>query len=73
MLACVPDLISILERETGSAISTEHLRYGQRVVLLGIPAPVVLCSDAALAIVGPAAFGFAEAFAPLPGTYGRAR
>jgi DUF917 family protein len=69
-LACVPDLISILERETGSAVSTEHLRYGQRVVLVGIPAPEVLRSAAALAIVGPTAFGFEAEPVPLPGRYG---
>jgi uncharacterized protein len=73
VLACVPDLISILERETGSAISTEHLRYGQRVSLLGIPAPAVLRTEAALAIVGPAAFGFTEDPAPIPGVYGGSR
>jgi DUF917 family protein len=72
VLACVPDLISILERETGSAISTEHLRYGQRVALLGVPAPAVLRTEAALTIVGPTAFGFTEDPAPLPGVYGAA-
>ena len=71
-LAGVPDLISILERETGHAISTEHLRYGQRVVLFGIPAPAVLRSHAALAIVGPKAFGFELEPLPLPGGYGGA-
>ena len=30
MIALVPDLISVLESETGRAIGTEELKYGER-------------------------------------------
>jgi DUF917 family protein len=44
------------------------LRYGLRVAVLGLPAPKELKSAAALAVVGPPAFGYEEiAFQPLPG------
>ncbi len=33
----VPDLIVILDVDTGHAITTEVLRYGQRVAVLGLP------------------------------------
>ena len=36
-LVTVPDLITILDAETGEPITTESLRYGFRVVVLGIP------------------------------------
>lgn len=60
--AWVPDLISILDRETAETIVTECLKYGQRVKVVGASAPAALCSAQALAILGPDAFG-------LPGPY----
>jgi len=60
--ALVPDIISILDRETAEIIVTEHLKYGQRVKVIGASAPAPLCSTLALAVLGPEAFG-------LPGPY----
>jgi DUF917 family protein len=60
--AWVPDLISILDRETAETIVTECLKYGQRVKVVGASAPAALCSAQALACLGPDAFG-------LPGPY----
>jgi len=37
VVASVPDLISILDLETAEPITTERLRYGYRVVVVGIP------------------------------------
>ena len=65
--ACVPDLIVVLEAETGLPITTEVLRYGQRVAVLALPCHDLLRSPEALAVVGPAAFGYPEiAYEPLP-------
>lgn len=55
--ALVPDIITIVDRETAEAIVTEGLRYGQRVKVLGASAPHALRSPEALAILGPQAFG----------------
>ncbi|MET0533476.1 MAG: DUF917 domain-containing protein [Steroidobacter sp.] len=60
--ALVPDIISILDRETAETIVTERLKYGQRVKVVGASAPHALCSPEALAVLGPTAFG-------LPGPY----
>jgi len=57
VLAIVPDLICLLDIDTAAPLPTERLRYGQRVNILGIRAPEILRSDAALRIVGPRAFG----------------
>jgi DUF917 family protein len=54
----VPDLICILDAVTGEAIGTETIRYGQRVAILSLPAAPVLTTAEALAVVGPAAFGY---------------
>lgn len=60
--ALVPDIISILDRETAETIVTECLKYGQRVKVVGASAPLALRSAEALAVLGPDAFG-------LPGPY----
>ena len=65
--ATVPDLISIVELDTGEPVSTELLRYGMRVAVLVAPAAAALKTSAALQIVGPAAFGYQVPFQPLPG------
>lgn len=62
----VPDLIMNLERDTGEPITTEMLRYGQRVAVIGLPAHGLLRTEAALKVVGPAAFGYPElAYRPI--------
>lgn len=58
--ACVPDLIVVLDAHTGQAISTELLRYGQTVSVLGLPCHDLLRTPQALNIVGPTAFGYDE-------------
>lgn len=71
VLAVVPDLICIVEEETASPITTEILRYGQRVAVLGIPAPEQLRTPNAIAAVGPRAFGYHDVeITPLPGVFG---
>src|SRR5207248_711128 len=61
----VPDLICLLEEETGEPISTETLRYGLRVSVLGLPADEKLKTERALRWVGPAAFGYEVEYRPL--------
>lgn len=58
--AMVPDILTVMDRETADSITTERLKYGQRVKVVGASAPAVLRTERALAVVGPAAFGFAE-------------
>lgn len=71
VLCCVPDLICIVDAETAEPITTEVLRYGLRVAVLGIPAPALIATPEALAVVGPPAFGYADVeYRPLAGTYG---
>ena len=65
--ATTPDLICIVTEEEGEPVTTEVLRYGTRVAVITVPAPPQLKSDAALAVVGPGAFGYDVEFRPLPG------
>ncbi len=62
----VPDLIINLDLETGEPITTEVLRYGQRVAVIGLPAHDLMKTPEAMAVVGPQAFGYPDlTFAPL--------
>ena len=65
IVCTVPDLICIVDTERGEPITTELMRYGFRVTVLGFPAPVLWTSDKALEIVGPRAFGYDTDFMPL--------
>ncbi|MGI8553411.1 MAG: DUF917 domain-containing protein [Dehalococcoidia bacterium] len=57
-IAMVPDLICIVDSQTADPITTEVVRYGLRVSVLGIPCTEMLCTPEALAVVGPRAFGY---------------
>lgn len=68
VVCTVPDLICIVSLEDGEPIGTELLRYGLRVAVIGLPAAPELKTEAALKVVGPAAFGYAGVeFQPLGG------
>ena len=58
ILLTVPDLICIVDKDTGAPVTTGALRYGQRVCILGVPAPELLTTPAALGVIGPGAFGY---------------
>jgi DUF917 family protein len=59
-VAAVPDLIMFLDPETGQAIPTERLHYGQRAVVLLVEAPDIMTTPEALAVWGPEAFGYPD-------------
>jgi DUF917 family protein len=63
--ATVPDLICLIESEAGTPITTEELRYGFRVTLVGLPASEKLKTPQALGVVGPRAFGLEVDYRPL--------
>jgi DUF917 family protein len=58
VLVSVPDLVTILDSETGEAISTEMLRFGQRVSVLAWPCDPLWRTPRGLELAGPRAFGF---------------
>jgi DUF917 family protein len=63
--AIVPDLIAVLDAATAEPITTEGLKYGQRVKVLGISAAPIMRSPEALAVFGPQAFGLEAPFTPV--------
>ena len=65
VVASVPDLIIVLDSETGLPITTEELRYGLRVTVIGAPAPAPWRTRAGLEIVGPRYFGYDFDYVPI--------
>jgi DUF917 family protein len=56
--ATTPDLIIVLESDTGEPITTEGLRFGQRVSVLAAPSDPRWHTEGGLALVGPRYFGY---------------
>ena len=65
IVCTVPDLICAVATESGEPITTEVMRYGLRVTVLGFPAPDLWTTPAGLAVVGPRAFGYELDYSPL--------
>jgi DUF917 family protein len=63
--AMVPDLITVVDEQTGLPITTESLKYGLRVVVLGIPCNPQWRTPAGLALAGPRYFGYEIEYVPL--------
>lgn len=59
LLATTPDLLSILDHETGQPITTEQLRYGQRVDLIAYPCDPKWRTEKGIEVAGPSYFGYA--------------
>jgi hypothetical protein len=64
-VATVPDLITVLDAESGEPITTENLRFGFRVVVVGMPCAPAWRTAAGLTLVGPKVFGYDVEFQPL--------
>ncbi|NJK81475.1 MAG: DUF917 domain-containing protein [Chloroflexaceae bacterium] len=68
--ASVPDLITMLDAETGDPITTEGMRYGFRVVVVGMPCDPKWRTPKGLEIVGPRYFGYDIDYVPIEQRYG---
>jgi hypothetical protein len=65
VIAMVPDLICALDSETGEPITTDGLRYGQRIKIVAVSVPPIMRSEKALKLFGPRAFGLPFDYIPL--------
>jgi uncharacterized protein len=64
-LVTVPDLIAVLDIDTGEPVTTEGLRYGFRVAVIGIPCDSRWRTPKGLEIVGPRYFGYDVDYVPV--------
>jgi hypothetical protein len=70
IVVSVPDLITLLDTEIGEPITTENLRYGFRVTVLGIPCNEKWRTPEGLELVGPRYFGYDIDWVPVEERYG---
>jgi DUF917 family protein len=73
IVASVPDLIAILDTERGEPITTENLRYGFRVTVIGIPSDAKWRTPEGIALGGPRHFGYDIDFTPVEQKFGGGR
>ncbi len=62
-----PDLITLLDADTGVPITTETIRFGLRVVAIAIPCAPQWRTREGLAVVGPGYFGYKVEYRPFGG------
>lgn len=63
--AITPDLIAVLDEETGMPITTEGLKYGARVVIVAFPAHEKWRTDIGIVTAGPRYFQYNYDYTPL--------
>ncbi len=73
IVVSVPDLITVLDAETGEPITTEGMRYGFRVIVLGIPCTPKWRTPAGLEVVGPRYFGYDIDYVPVEERFGQGK
>lgn len=57
-IALTPDIISLIEQDSGIPVNTSLLQYGLRVNLIVLEAPAIWCTPRGMELVGPKVFGF---------------
>lgn len=70
VVATTPDLISVLDFETGLPITTEGLRYGNRIAVIGLSCNEKWRTEKGIETVGPRYFGYDLDYRPLKGETG---
>lgn len=65
LLATTPDLITLLDANTGEPVTTEMVKYGLSVHVLGLPCAPIWRTPEAIALVGPRYFGLDVDYHPL--------
>ncbi|MDR4162483.1 DUF917 domain-containing protein [Bacillus paranthracis] len=65
LLCVTPDLIAVLDAETGLPITTEGIRYGARCVVIGIPCHPKWRTEKGIETVGPKYFGYDVDYIPV--------
>lgn len=68
--AMVPDMITVLDSESAEAISTERLKYGQRVTAIAFPCDPIWRTQRGLELGGPRHFGYDLDYVPVEELHG---
>lgn len=64
LLVTTPDMITVLEAESGRPVTADSLRYGLRLVALGFSGHPQWLTPEGIALVGPRYFGYGVDYSP---------
>lgn len=64
VVATTPDILGVIEMETGQPITSDTLQYGLKVNLIAIPSPPLWTTPKGLSLVGPRHFGYEIDYIP---------
>lgn len=64
IVATTPDIIAIIDTQSGRAITSEALRFGIEVAVVVIPSPTLWTTPEGLRLVGPQYFGYDTTYKP---------
>lgn len=65
VLATTPDLISVIEADSGMPVTTDSLRYGQRLIAIAYPCDPKWTTPAGIDLVGPRYFKYDRDYQPI--------
>ena len=65
IVATVPDLICLVDSETFVPVTTENLKYGKRVLVVGLPCDPAWRTEGGLELAGPRWFGLDVDYVPI--------
>jgi DUF917 family protein len=65
VVASVPDLITVIDSHTATTVTTERLRYGQRVTAIAFPCDPIWRRPRGIELAGPRAFGYDFDYVPV--------
>jgi len=65
IVATVPDLICLVDSETFVPVTTENLKYGKRVLVVGLPCDPAWRTEGGLELAGPRWFGLDIDYVPV--------
>jgi uncharacterized protein len=65
IVATTPDILMLIEQQTGMPIDSPKLQYGLKVHLIALPAPALWTTPAGLQLVGPRHFGYETDYHPI--------
>jgi len=65
VLATTPDLISVVEADSGNPVTTDSLRYGQRLIAIAYPCDPKWTTPEGIDLVGPRYFKYDRDYRPI--------
>ena len=65
ILATTPDLICLVDTETFTPVPTDALKYGKRVLVVGLPCYHLWRTEKGIELVGPRYFGLNTDYIPV--------